>query len=231
MKFQRKAKIFKGRVDAAPLASILFLLLIFVVLHSSLVFAPGIKVELADFQKIAGTNDYKIVTIRPGGEIEYNKQIYTEKKFIEKLLSDAKKKQLAPVFIAKEEPGASRDLYDRLRAVMLDAGSRLEKPAVGLTLPEGEDETGVPEGAVIVAINRNGEFFYQHQIISETDLQNKLAILTKSAGKPVTLVFEADKNIEYDTVVRLSQIAKKAGLGQVLWATRQGLKPNWPISK
>ncbi len=231
MRFARNATVFKGSIDAAPLASVVFLLLIFVVLHSALVFAPGIKVELADFQKIAGTNQFKIVTVQADGQVEYNKQVYPEKKFLEKLALDEKKNLIPPVLIVKEEPGAPTAVFERLRAAVADYGTRLEKPGLGLDLPEGDGEPGLAEGAIYVAIDRTGDFFYENQIVSEADLQTKLSQLAKKESRPLTLVFEADRNIEYQTVVRLSQIAKKAGLKQVLWATRPPLKPAWPAKK
>ena len=45
MKLPRNARIFRGRLDAAPFATVLFLLLLFVML-TSLVYTPGIRVPL-----------------------------------------------------------------------------------------------------------------------------------------------------------------------------------------
>lgn len=46
MKLPRNAKIFRGQLDLAPFAGVLFLLIIFVTLNSSLVFTPGVPVDL-----------------------------------------------------------------------------------------------------------------------------------------------------------------------------------------
>lgn len=46
MKFHTHLELAKGPLEAAPLASVLFLLLIFVVLSSSFVLQPGVKVDL-----------------------------------------------------------------------------------------------------------------------------------------------------------------------------------------
>ena len=46
MKFETKAKIFRGKLDLAPLVDVLFLLLIFFVLSTSFIFQPGHKVSL-----------------------------------------------------------------------------------------------------------------------------------------------------------------------------------------
>src|SRR5437588_416409 len=49
MKFPRQARVFRGQLDAAPFAGVFFLLLFFVLLQSSLVYTPGIKVDLSGF--------------------------------------------------------------------------------------------------------------------------------------------------------------------------------------
>jgi biopolymer transport protein ExbD len=46
MKLPRNAKVFRGQLDAAPFASVAFLLLIFLVLQSKLVFSPGVRVDI-----------------------------------------------------------------------------------------------------------------------------------------------------------------------------------------
>jgi len=46
MKYQRNAKIFRGQLDAAPFVGVLFLLIIFLLLHTSFVFQPGIRAPL-----------------------------------------------------------------------------------------------------------------------------------------------------------------------------------------
>ena len=45
MKFPRNARIFRGQLDAAPFASVFFLLVIFVMLGSVLQ-TPGVRVDL-----------------------------------------------------------------------------------------------------------------------------------------------------------------------------------------
>jgi len=46
MRFARHARIFRGPLDAAPLAGVAFLLILFLVL-TSLVYTPGALVKLA----------------------------------------------------------------------------------------------------------------------------------------------------------------------------------------
>ena len=55
MKFPRNARIFRGQLDAAPFASVFFLLVIFVML-GTLVHTPGVRIDLPRADDLAGTD-------------------------------------------------------------------------------------------------------------------------------------------------------------------------------
>ncbi len=46
MRLPRNAKIFRGQLDAAPFAGVTFLLLLYLVFQSKLVFMPGVRIEM-----------------------------------------------------------------------------------------------------------------------------------------------------------------------------------------
>ena len=48
MRFPRNRQIFRGQLDVAAFASVLFLLLIFILLRSQLVFTPGVPIRLIE---------------------------------------------------------------------------------------------------------------------------------------------------------------------------------------
>ncbi len=80
MKFPRNARIFQGRLDAAPFVSVLFLLVIFVVL-GSLVYTPGIPVplELPTADNFPGAEGRTVaVAIDAGGGLYYENQPISE---------------------------------------------------------------------------------------------------------------------------------------------------------
>lgn len=56
MKFPRNARILRSQLDAAPLASVFFILVIFTML-ASLVYTPGVHVELPEVASPGGLND------------------------------------------------------------------------------------------------------------------------------------------------------------------------------
>ncbi len=55
MKFPRNARIFPGRQDATPYAIVFFLLLMFVLL-GSLVYTPGVRIQLPVAEDLPGTD-------------------------------------------------------------------------------------------------------------------------------------------------------------------------------
>lgn len=76
MKLPRNAKIFRGQLDAAPFASVAFLLVIFLVLQSRLVFTPGIRIDLAEVPEILpGTANPTVrVAVDRNGLVYYDGQ-------------------------------------------------------------------------------------------------------------------------------------------------------------
>lgn len=131
MTFQRNAKIFRGRFDAAPLAGVFFLLLIFLLL-ASLVYTPGVPIELPAARNVIGTDNPTLV----------------------------------------------------------------------------------------VAVNSGGQFFFENQIIGEHQLKSNLTAAASQSRLPLTLVVQADKNVKYDVVVRLTELAEEAGIKQALLQQR-----------
>jgi biopolymer transport protein ExbD len=79
MKLPRNAKIFRGQLDAAPFASVSFLLLLLILLHSKIVFNPGIQVDLP----ISGTSlpgsasPAVVVALDAAGQLYYDQQNIT----------------------------------------------------------------------------------------------------------------------------------------------------------
>jgi len=54
MKFPRNARIFRGQLDASPFVGVLFLVAIFLLLNSSLVFVPGVAIKLPEAADLPG---------------------------------------------------------------------------------------------------------------------------------------------------------------------------------
>jgi biopolymer transport protein ExbD len=74
MKFPRNARIFRGQLDAAPFATVFFLLVIFLML-GSLVYTPGIHVQLPTANDLPGTDKPPVsVALDKAGQLYFENQ-------------------------------------------------------------------------------------------------------------------------------------------------------------
>src|SRR5260221_5883413 len=79
MKFPRNARIFRGQLDAAPFAAVFFLLVICLML-GSLMYTPGVRLELPIADELPGTDKLKVsVAIDSGGRYYYDNQLVQDK--------------------------------------------------------------------------------------------------------------------------------------------------------
>jgi biopolymer transport protein ExbD len=141
MKFPRNARMFKGQIDAAPVACVLFCLLIFLLL-TLVVPIPGIPIRLPD-------------------------------------------------------------------AVPGETG--VEGPTVTVALDAGD------------SLNPDGVFYFRNQTIGEVDLQRRLKEEVKKSPHPLTLVIQADKHVTIEQLNRLTRLAAKAGIKDVVQGTLPGV--------
>jgi len=137
MRFPRNTRIFRGQLDAAPFAGVFFLLIIFLLLTSSLVFTPGVPIELPD----------------------------------------------------------------------------------AVNLP------GSANGLLVVAVDENGQLYFENQIISPDQLKEKLQTAVAEAREPLSLIVQADKKLELGGLMPLWLLARSAGIKQVIQATRRPVVP------
>jgi biopolymer transport protein ExbD len=128
VKLPRNARIFRGRLDAAPFATVLFLLLLFMMLLS-LVYTPGIRVPL--------------------------------------------------------------------------------------DLPTADDLPGTDKQTIAVAIDANGQFYFDNQSIEEPDLRTRLGKAVANAREPLTLIAQADKAVRYERLIGLRLLARNAGIKEM----------------
>jgi biopolymer transport protein ExbD len=86
MKFPRNARIFKGQLDAAPFATVFFLLAIFLFL-TSMVYTPGVRLDLPPADDLPGTDKPSIaVAIDTNGRLYFENQIVEESELKGKLI-------------------------------------------------------------------------------------------------------------------------------------------------
>lgn len=86
MRFPRNTRIFRGQLDAAPIAGVFFLLVIFLLLNSSFVFTPGVPIHLPEAANVPGTlNPTVVVTVDEHGQLYYENQIIRADQLKERL--------------------------------------------------------------------------------------------------------------------------------------------------
>lgn len=140
MRFPRNAKIFRGQLDVAPFAGVFFCLLIFVMLNSTLVSTPGVKIDLAQADNLPGSAD----------------------------------------------------------------------------------------PSVVVAVDSEGAYYFGNRAVTEQELREQLrgAVLAASQqGESLVLVALLDEKVSSQDLVRLAELARAAGVKQLLQATRPRFNP------
>lgn len=127
MKFPRNAKIFRGQMDAAPFMGVFFLLVIFLLLNTTLVFTPGVRIRMpeAPGRPLSGVeNPAVVVAMDLSGQLYFENQVIQEKDLSRRL---------------KEKAALDSDLVlviDADKAVELEAFYRLSKLAMDAGLKE-----------------------------------------------------------------------------------------------
>ncbi|HZT23419.1 MAG TPA: biopolymer transporter ExbD [Verrucomicrobiae bacterium] len=96
-------------------------------------------------------------------------------------------------------------------------------PAPGLRValrpPAAADLPGVETPTVAVAVDAAGRYYFADQLVSEAQLRAGLSNAVVQARAPLTLVIHADKAVTYEQLVRLTLLARDAGITHALLAT------------
>ena len=73
-----------------------------------------------------------------------------------------------------------------------------------------------------MAIDADGRLYYENQWIEEKALRGQLREAAKKSSEPLTLVVRADKTVSYERLMRLTLLARDAGIPEALLATLPG---------
>ena len=86
MKFPRQNKIFRGQLDAGHYAAVFFLLIIFLLFNSSMVFTPGVPIRLPEAIDLPGTlRPTVVVAVDASGQFYFDNQVSNEASLKQKL--------------------------------------------------------------------------------------------------------------------------------------------------
>jgi biopolymer transport protein ExbD len=132
MKFPRNARIFRGRLDAAPFAAVFFLLMIFLML-ASLVYTPGVHIQLPVAADLPGTDKPTVqVAIDKSGQLYFENEAKGEQELKDKLIA-ARKKSGELTLVVQADRAVS---YEQLLHVVLLARDAGIRDALLATLPQ-----------------------------------------------------------------------------------------------
>jgi biopolymer transport protein ExbD len=132
MKFPRHARIFRGQLDAAPFASV-FLLLVIFTLMGSLVYTPGVRVELPRAEGLPGTDRPTVaVAVDASGRFYFENQL-VDRNQLQARLRLASNKSPAPVTLVVQADKAVTE--ESLMNLAMLAGSAGINDLLLATLP------------------------------------------------------------------------------------------------
>ena len=106
-----------------------------------------------------------------------------------------------------------------LLVIFVMLGSLVYTPGVRIQLPVADDLPGIEKPTLHVAVDASGRLYFQNQRIDERELKNRFQAAVASAGEPLTLVIQADKNVTQADLIRLGLLARDAGITNGLLAT------------
>lgn len=222
MKYPRNTRIFRGQLDVGAVSSLFFVTVLFLFLHSQVVFTPGIRLDLHPITDTARPSLY----IDSEDLFYYQGSRMSQASFIKRIRSDAEKTKAPSALILQTDIGVSTNAIDAVRALAAEFSIAIEPPGTRIELPVASDQPGVKNPSVIVAVNMNGQFFYENQLVRDkSDLERKLIAAQKESPEALTLVLRLDKGLTMEILTQLCEMARRAGFRDVVLGTRPPLKP------
>lgn len=108
-------------------------------------------------------------------------------------------------------------IFMMLASLIYTPGAR-----IALQLPRAHGLPGTDKAPVAVAIDADGRLYYQNQWIEEDALRRRLQEAARKSPEPLTLIVQADKSVSYERLMRLTLLARDAGIPEALLATLPG---------
>jgi biopolymer transport protein ExbD len=122
MKFPRNARIFQGQLDAAPFASVFFLLVIFMLL-ASLLYTPGVHVQLPVTDGLTGTDRPTIaVAVDADGRLYFENQLVSTNDLANNLRAARQNSPEALTLIVQADKAVAEEQLIHIALLARDAG-------------------------------------------------------------------------------------------------------------
>ena len=130
MRFPRHTKVFRGQLDAAPYAGVFFLLTLFILLNSSIVFTPGLPIRLPEATNVPGvTGPTLSIAVDDGSRIYFDNQVTNEERLRQRL-RDAVASTPEVTLVIHADDKVNWATLARLMLLARDAGVKTAMPAM-----------------------------------------------------------------------------------------------------
>jgi len=106
-----------------------------------------------------------------------------------------------------------------LMVIFVMLGSLVYTPGVHIQLPVAEGLPGTDKRTVAVAIDANGQLYFQNQWIEEKELRKRLRKEVENSTEPLALLVQVDKSVSYEKILRLTLLASEVGITEGISAT------------
>ena len=147
MRFPRHKQIFRGQLDVAAFAGVLFIMLIFVLLNSQLVFTPGVPIRLPEADDMPGVvGETRVVAVDAGGQFYFDNQITPERILQQRLKEEVlASREPITLIIQADESVSAKKIKELLvlarRAGVRDAAWATRPPA---SVTDGATDARLP---------------------------------------------------------------------------------------
>jgi biopolymer transport protein ExbD len=125
MRFPHNTKVFRGQLDAAPFAGVFFLLVLLLLLHTGLVFIPGVPIRLPEGAALPGTDrPSAVVAVDRHGNFYFENQLCDETRLRERLLAALARSKEPLTLVVQADRQASVEVIARLGLLAQSVGIR-----------------------------------------------------------------------------------------------------------
>jgi biopolymer transport protein ExbD len=125
VRFPRNAKIFRGQLDAAPFAGVLFTIVIMLLLTWRLAFTAGVRIDLPSVSRdLPGVaNPVVVVVVDEDGQLHYQNQIvHDEAKLVTDLRTAAQESREPLTLAIYADRNVKLDSFMRIAAAARELG-------------------------------------------------------------------------------------------------------------
>lgn len=125
MRFPRNKQIFRGQLDVAAFAGVLFILLVFILMHSQLTFTPGVPIRLPVADDLPGVIGRSVVvSVDSSGQFYYDNQVTHERLLRQRLLERVSEAREPLTLIIQADEGVTSGRVMELVSLARQAGVR-----------------------------------------------------------------------------------------------------------